>query len=137
MNNSWPRLVCSISLALGCTSAAVVNAQAPRDPTQPPAAYGAPLASARTPVDVFKFEHLVTVGGVRYVVANSRRYAVGETIDGMRIERIADDAIWLRANGSTRRIPLFTGIEKFPLNGGASANTSTQTKVDGKIGLTK
>ena len=63
----------------------VASGQVMRDPTQPPAAFMAPPAASRAPIDDFKFEHLVTVNGVRYLVWNSRRYTVGDTINGSRI----------------------------------------------------
>ena len=123
--------------ALGFVCGRDVHAQSPRDPTQPPAAYATPVGSARVPGDAFKPEHLVTVNGVRYVVWNSRRYAVGEMIDGARIERISDSEIWLRGAGGLRKLPLFSGIEKRPPNSGKLKITSTRSSLDGKNGPTK
>ena len=108
-----------------------------RDPTQPPAAFAAPVSSTRLPVDTFRPEHLVTVAGVRYLVWNSRRYAVGETIQGARIERISETEVWLRGNDGLRKLPLFSGIEKRPPNSTAPAIKPTRTAMDGKNGPIK
>lgn len=113
--------------------------QALRDPTQPPAAFAAPPSALRTPADEFRFEHLVTVNGVRYLVWNSRRYAAGDTIGGARIERISENAIWLRSAGSVRKLLLFPSIEKRPIDNGTvtSPNSSKQTGLGDKNGPTK
>ena len=110
---------------------------APRDPTRPPAAFTAPAGASHSPTDTFRPEHLVTVAGVRYLVWNSRRYAVGAIIDGARIERISEHEVWLRRADGVRKIPLFSGIEKRPPNSGAPTNSSARTSVDGKNGSTK
>ena len=122
----------NVSVTLPQTPRAVL-----RDPTQPPAAFAAPAGSARVPADTFRPEHLVTVAGVRYLVWNSRRYAVGAIIDGARIERISEHEVWLRRADGVRKIPLFSGIEKRPPNSGAPTNSSARTIVDGKNGSTK
>ncbi len=85
-----------------------------RDPTAPPPALNAPL-SVRQPLDDLRAEHIVVVNGVRYLVWNSRRYAVGESLAGARIERISESAIWLESNGTVRKVPVFQGVEKLPL----------------------
>lgn len=136
------KIVCrsylSITLAaLGCASGWEAIAQSPRDPTQPPTAYATPVGSVRPPIDTFNPQHLVTVNGVRYLVWNSRRYAIGEIINGARIERISDSAIWLRGPGGLRKLPLFSGIEKRPPHSGALKITSSKTSLDGQNGPTK
>lgn len=122
---------------LGCVNAWQASAQSLRDPTQPPAAYNAPVGGARVALDTFKPQHLMVVEGVRYLVWNNHRYKVGETIDGARIERISESEVWLRRADAVRKIPLFSGIEKRPPNGGAPTKTSTRSTLDGKNGLTK
>ena len=131
---------CSLLMALtalGCASGWEAAAQSLRDPTQPPAAFGAPVGSPRLPGDGFTPKHLVTVDGVRYLVWNSRRYGVGAMIDGARIERISESEVWLRGAGGVRKLPLYSGIEKRPSNGGAPTNTSTRPRLDGKNEPTK
>ena len=108
-----------------------------RDPTQPPAILAAPVGIARLPGNTFRPEHLVTVAGVRYLVWNSRRYAVGETIQGARIERITDGEVWLRGNDGLRKLPLFTGIEKRSPNSMPPATKPRLAATDGKNGLIK
>lgn len=130
-------------LALSVTSASSTFAQATRaalrDPTQPPAVIASPAGVVRSPVDTFRPDHLVTVGGVRYVVWNSRRYAVGETIQGARIERILDTAVWLRGSEGLRKMPLFAGIEKRPPHSAAPIikMSPERTSMDRKNGTAK
>ena len=131
------RLLLTVLLGVYCASGWQAIAQPLRDPTQPPTAYSAPVGTARVAPDTFKVEHLVVVDGVRYLVWNSRRYAVGAIIDGARIERISEHEVWLRRADGVRKIPLFSGIEKRPPNSGAPINTSTRIGLDGKNGSTK
>lgn len=83
-----------------------------RDPTQPPAAYGAQPGAARDPLEQFRPEHVVTVDGQRFLMWHGRRYRLGDTIQGARIERIDETQVWLRGEGGLRKIPLFPGVEK-------------------------
>ena len=84
-----------------------------RDPTQPPPGYGTPAAPAREPVvESFRPEHLVTVDGQRYVMWRGHRYRAGDTVQGVRIERIEESAVWVRTADGSRRLPLYAGIEK-------------------------
>ena len=103
----------AMTLALAVTD---VSAQstALRDPTQPPPGYGAPAAPAREreAVESFRPEHLVTVDGQRYVMWRGNRYRAGDTVQGVRIERIEESAVWVRTAEGSRRLPLYAGIEK-------------------------
>lgn len=90
----------------------------PRDPTALPGALrGALAASAASaprgagPADN-AIRQVVFAGGRAYVVQRGRRYAVGEQLDGARIERITEQAVWLREAGRVRREPLYGGVEK-------------------------
>ncbi|KQV46259.1 hypothetical protein ASC95_27035 [Pelomonas sp. Root1217] len=91
-----------------------------RDPTAwPPAlrsamaASAAPAASGIEPADN-AIRQVVFAGGRAYVVQRGRRYGVGEQIEGARIERITEQAVWLREAGQVRREPLYGGVEKRP-----------------------
>ena len=95
-----------------------------RDPTAwPPAlrsamaaaaaASAAPAASGVEPADN-AIRQVVFAAGRAYVVQRGRRYGVGEQIDGARIERITEQAVWLREAGQVRREPLYGGVEKRP-----------------------
>ena len=109
---SHPASLVAIALAF---AAADVPAQATmlRDPTQPPPGYGAPAsASVRAPVESFRPEHLVTVEGQRYVMWRGHRYRAGDTVQGVRIERIEDSGVWVRGAEGSRKLPLYAGIEK-------------------------
>ena len=115
----------------------MVWGQTMRDPTQPPAAFMAPQSAPRAPNDDFKFEQLVTVNGVRYVVWNSRRYKVGDSINGARIERITENSIWLKNAGTVRTVQLFPSIEQRPAGGGAPVSASNRNSMDSKDGIKK
>ena len=83
-----------------------------RDPTVPPPAYGAQPHAGRDPVDGLRAEHLVTVDGHRYLMWQGRRYAVGDSVQGARIERIEDSGVWLRTAQGVRKLGVFSGVEK-------------------------
>lgn len=91
-----------------------------RDPTAwPPAlrsamaaASAAAAASGVEPVTDNAIRQVVFTGGRAYVVQRGRRYSVGEQLDGARIERITEQAVWLREAGQVRREPLYAGVEK-------------------------
>lgn len=57
---------------------------------------------------------VVFSNGRGYVVVRGRRYGVGEQLDGARIDRITEQAVWLREAGQLRREPLYGGVEKRP-----------------------
>ncbi|CAM3835212.1 hypothetical protein [Roseateles saccharophilus] len=57
---------------------------------------------------------VVFSSGRGYVVVRGRRYGVGEQLDGARIERVTEQAVWLRESGQLRREPLYGGVEKRP-----------------------
>lgn len=107
----------------------------PRDPTALPgalrSAIAASAASAPTgaePADN-AIRQVVFAGGRAYVVQRGRRYAVGEQLEGARIERITEQAVWLREAGSVRREPLYGGVEKrVPPAAAASAAPGVRKK---------
>ncbi|HEY1131539.1 MAG TPA: hypothetical protein VGF12_19185 [Roseateles sp.] len=87
-----------------------------RDPTAlPPALRNAlaPTAPGGEPYGQ-AIRQVVFVEGRGYVVQRGRRYGVGEQLDGARIERITEQAVWLREAGKVRREPLYGGVEKRP-----------------------
>lgn len=93
---------------------------AERDPLQPPALARAalPAASAATPAasaaSEWRPRYLLSSGGKRWLVQDARRYGVGDTFGSARIERIDDDAVWLREAGALTRVPLFGSVAKRP-----------------------
>jgi hypothetical protein len=91
-----------------------------RDPTTLPPALRSAIAAAQAassaassvePTDT-AIRQVVFAGGRAYVVVRGRRYAVGEQLDGARIVRITEQAVWLREAGQVRREPLYGGVEK-------------------------
>lgn len=104
---------------------AAAQAQAADEPTRDPTAWppalrsamaAASAASAASGVEPVEnaIRHVVFAGGRAYVVQRGRRYGVGEQIEGARIERITEQAVWLREAGQVRREPLYGGVEKRP-----------------------
>jgi hypothetical protein len=91
-----------------------------RDPTALPAALRNAIAAAEAasgPASGAEpardgIRQVVFANGRAYVVQRGRRYAVGEQLDGARIERITEQAVWLREAGQVRREPLYGGVEK-------------------------
>lgn len=108
------------TLALLLLAAAPVLAQDGRDPTALPAALrsaiaaaeaaSAPASGVEAPDNTIR--QVVFANGRGYIVQRGRRYAVGEQLDGARIERITEQAVWLREAGQVRREPLYRGVEK-------------------------
>lgn len=95
-----------------------------RDPTRPPPEWGAQPGTARSAADGFRPEHLVIIDGQRYVMWRGKRYRVGESVGGERIERIDEAQVWLRTAQGLRKLPLFAGIEKRAPQAGAPTTTS-------------
>lgn len=109
----------ALLLALPCAWAD----EPPREPTQWPPALRSALAAqaaasaasaAGAPVADAAIRHVVFANGRAYVVQRGRRFGVGERLDGARIERITEQAVWLREAGQVRREPLYAGVEKRP-----------------------
>jgi hypothetical protein len=96
--------------------------EAGRDPTALPGALRNAIAAAEaasSPASGAEPVHdgirqVVFANGRGYVVQRGRRYAVGEQVDGARIERITEQAVWLREAGQLRRESLYGGVEKRP-----------------------
>lgn len=106
-----------------------------RDPTAwPPAlraAMPAPQAGAASGPETtaVAIQQVVFAGGKGYVVQRGRRYGVGELLDGARIERITEQAVWLReASGQVRREPLYGSVEKRPPPTAASGVKNSKEK---------
>jgi len=128
----------AILIALLLTASAVRAADEPaRDPTAWPAALrsamaAASAASASSGVEAPNdnaVRQVVFAGGQAYVVQRGRRYAVGEQLDGARIERITEQAVWLREAGQVRREPLYGGVEKrLPPEAATAASGAKKSK---------
>lgn len=110
---------------LACSWLAAVAAEPLRDPMQAPAA-AMPSASAGTPRDAADDtpRHIVAIGNTRHVVEHGRRLSVGDLLGASRIERIDDDAVWLRDAQGLRRAPLYPGITRRPVDAAAPASSA-------------
>ena len=110
--------IMSALLWLAALSALSAGAQdLPRDPTALPAALRAAAAASAASAPAAEatdnaIRQVIFAGGRAYVVQRGRRYGVGEHLDGARIERITEQAVWLREAGQVRREPLYGGVEK-------------------------
>lgn len=106
-----PRCAALLLLVLASASAHAID----RDPTQWPTgilpASPASAASGADPEAPLARQVLIRDGRA-YLVIQGRRYAVGDMVDGLRIQRIDDTAIWWNEGGQIRREPLYGGVEK-------------------------
>jgi len=105
-----------IALLLAALAAQAHAQEASRDPTALPVTLRHALAAASSASGAEPardgIRQVVFADGRGYVVQRGRRYAVGEQLDGARIERITEQAVWLREAGQVRREPLYGGVEK-------------------------
>jgi hypothetical protein len=112
-----------LAAALLLSAAALAQADdAARDPTTLPAplrhallaaqAASAASAPAGDEATAAAIRHVVFADGRAWVVQRGRRHGVGDRLDGARIERITEQAVWLREAGHLRREPLYGGVEK-------------------------
>lgn len=113
------RAFCALLLLTGSLAGGVARADEPaRDPTAwPPALRGALGPASAAPgaePGGQAIRQVVFAAGRGYVVQRGRRYGVGDRLDGARIERITEQAVWLREAGQVRREPLYGGVEKRP-----------------------
>jgi hypothetical protein len=122
-----------VALSLGMVLSAQAQ-EAGRDPTAWPPALRSALAAASAASEPageppgVAIRHVVFTGGRAYVVQRGRRHAVGDLLDGARIERITEQAVWLREAGQLRREPLYGGVEKRPPPSAAPAPAAKNSK---------
>lgn len=110
----------ALALPLLLTALAAQAQDAVRDPTALPASLRAALATAAPGASAAEstlpaVRQVVFAEGKAYVVQHGRRHAVGDMLEGARIERITEQAVWLREpGGAVHREPLYGGVEKRP-----------------------
>lgn len=109
--------LCSALLAFSATHA-VDPGRPLRDPllapvalqTAPSAATAAGAQAAPSPAPAASADvarHIMIVDGQSFVIDAGRRRSVGDMRGGARIERIEEQAIWLREAGALQRLPMF------------------------------
>lgn len=110
---SWRPLL-MLGPALWLQAALAAESAPGRDPMQPPPELRMPLDpnSGADGAELPQPRQLIIIDGKPLLVLGSRRYAVGERIGGARIERITEQAVWLRDAAGVHRLPLFAGVDK-------------------------
>jgi len=114
-------------LAVATAGSAAAQTAPLRDPTRPPPEWGATPGVARDPAAGFRPDHLVIIDGQRHLMWQGRRYRVGDSVAGARIERIDETEVWLRTPEGMRKLQVFAGIDKRTPAGGATTTTSEGT----------
>ncbi|NCN97245.1 MAG: hypothetical protein GW928_07315, partial [Rhodoferax sp.] len=99
---------CGIGLMLALGLFTPLLAQSLRDPTVPPAAVTpAAAGDAHGVVTVQSGAVAVLVrNGTPYLVVGTRLYAKGQKVGLASIERITETEVWLREEGSLRKVPV-------------------------------
>jgi pyruvate/2-oxoglutarate dehydrogenase complex dihydrolipoamide acyltransferase (E2) component len=111
-------LITTVLAVLAAGGLAAAPGEAARDPmVPPPAARPAAMTVANTapeaaPAAAPVLRQILVVDGRRYAVEGTRLRSVGDRYGTARIERIGDDAIWLREGGTLQRLPLFGAVER-------------------------
>jgi len=101
----WAGVLCCVG---------AVAAQDLRDPTVPPLSAGLTPPSAATDPGAADISTVSVVirDGVPRMVVGTRLYAQGQKFGNTQIERITESEVWLLENGSVRKVPIFSGVER-------------------------
>ena len=117
------RLAGLFCLATGLLSGAGLHAQGLRDPTVPPA--GALASDTPAVVDssapVAGAMSVIVRNGQPHLVVGSRLYAQGQMFGQTKIERISETEVWLREGSTSRKVPMFAGVQRSPAASPSSA----------------
>lgn len=90
-----------------------IQAQALRDPTQPPPEMGSgPMVAANAGPLGSDGMAVIVRGGKPFLVVGSRLYAPGQRVGPARIERITETEVWLREGKALHKVPRFAGIQR-------------------------
>lgn len=114
-------IITTVLLTLACWPArAAEPAQAPlRDPTRPLAstapriatAPSAPVARPAAPVVLPELQLVLTATDRRYAVIDGELLSVGDSLRGMALLDIRDEAVILKTPNGPRTLPLSTGSD--------------------------
>ncbi len=114
-----PALTAFLMAGLTAGGPAPAQEASERDPTLWPPALRQSVAAARAasgpsgePAGAAPIRQLMRQGGQVYVIAQGRRYGVGDLLDGARIQKIDEQAVWLLDADRLRREALYAGVEK-------------------------
>jgi len=87
-----------------------------RDPTRMPGvatATGAESDGVRRNLPLAPGEFAVLVrSGVPYLVVGARLYAVGQSVGGLRVERLSETEVWLRDAAGLHKLLVFAGVQR-------------------------
>ena len=128
IRSAWLTLLMAAAL---CPAVEAAEPATTRDPMQAPPELRPPRDPANegaAAAEMLQPQQLIFIDGRPLLVLGSRRYGVGERIGDARIERITEQAVWLRDATGTHRLPLFLGVDKIssePTRGKKPASPAT------------
>ena len=100
-------------LALLGIASSFVHAENLRDPTRPPASFGAPPAEGIAPRSPTPKLQSVLIGPGRAIaVISGQTVKVGDSVDGAKVVAIREGEVVLRTGKDLQTLKLFPGIEK-------------------------
>jgi hypothetical protein len=111
---SWSQALRMALVLVVASLCMATQAQALRDPTQPPPTAAPGPDGAPAPDMPLGEEGIAVVvrGGKPMLVQGTRLYGVGQMLGKFRIERISETEVWLRQGSDLRKIPRFAGIQR-------------------------
>jgi hypothetical protein len=105
-------------ICLGLLAGMSALAQSERDPTLAPAQSiasqsGDTNESATQNLAQGARSLLVLVrDGAPYLVSDTRLFAVGQTVDGAKVERITETEVWLKRGKQLLKLQRFSGVQR-------------------------
>ena len=117
-------LLAPVALQTAASVATAAGAHAAPGPAQAASSGVAPRVT----------RHIMIVDGQSFVVEAGRRRSVGDTRGGTRIERIEEQAIWLREAGALQRLPMFGPAVRRATAPGDPAHTAPATAAGARGG---
>jgi len=117
-----------LALAWALNLAAPSQAQALRDPTQPPpeVMQPAPQGGSSEPASPFADDGVAVIvrDGKPYMAHGTRLYAEGQKVGDFLVERITETEVWLRKDGDLRKLNLFDSIQRKSASGAVSCTSA-------------
>ena len=102
-----PLAALALSLLLGAPLALAQDAA--RDPTVAPGVTGTATTPSPTVVEGMT---VMVRDDKPYLVVGTRRYALGDKVGNLRLERISEKEVWFRDGSAVIKVQRFAGIER-------------------------